>query len=402
MFGLTFSQLAWAFPGLLLIFIILKIGLPIEVSGTIAVFIAFGAAFFMFFDGQNKVKNLFKYLKNKEIKVNSEQLKEIVDIKEINKGIIQTSKDKLSVLEIIPMNFMIKTEEEQESILHGFQKFLNSLDFPIQIHISSNPINLDKHFDYLETKTNLKDLFQDYKSFVINTLEENKVKNRKFYIIIKEKDNLEIQTKVCEDKLRSIGLKVKRLEKDESLNLFFNYIADNKKKEVQEGEVISNYTHFLLSPSKVKFFPDHFQVDERLCKVLSVIGYPHSVEKGFLDKLISSGDDYDVSIHIEPFPIETTMVQLNRELQKQQADLYADSKKSIINPSLEIKFASTKQVLVDLQKGKQKLFNISLYVMCKSSLKKARERVLAEKEKQKIKEEKENAKKKEESETKNN
>ena len=368
-FGLTFSQLAWAFPAFLIIFILIfKTPLPIEVSGTLSLVTALTAAFFMFFDGQNKTKNVLLYLRNQEIKVNSDQLKNIINIKSIKEGIITTSKDKLSILEVIPMNFMIKTEEEQETVLSGFQKFLNSLDFPIQIHISSNPINLDKHFNYLENQTDLKDLFQDYKQFVIQNLKDNKVKNRKFYIIIKEKDNLDIQTQVCEEKLKSIGLKVKRLDNDESLELFFNYMAENKEKELKEDQVVSDYTHFLLSPSKVKFFPDHFQVDNSICKVLSVIGYPHSVEKGFLDKLISSGDDYDVSIHIEPFPIETTMVQLNRELQKQQSDLYADSKKGILNPSLEIKFASTKQVLVDLQKGKQKLFNISLYVMCKAKV----------------------------------
>src|SRR3989338_466533 len=125
--------------------------------------------------------------------------------------------------------------------------------------------------------------------------------------------------------------------------------------------------NFLLSPEKLTFFQDYLQSDKKLCKVISVTGYPHTVEEGFLDKLISSGQDYDISIHIEPFPIEFTMIQLNRELQKQQADMYAENKKGIINPSLEIKFKSTRAVLEDLQKGKQKLFNVSLYVMCKGS-----------------------------------
>lgn len=98
-----------------------------------------------------------------------------------------------------------------------------------------------------------------------------------------------------------------------------------------------------------------------------VTGYPHSVEMGFLDRIISSGDNYDISLHIEPFPITDTMIQLNRELQKQQADLYADSQKGIINPSLDIKYKSTLKVLEELQKGQQKLFNVSLYIMCKSS-----------------------------------
>jgi type IV secretory pathway VirB4 component len=92
-----------------------------------------------------------------------------------------------------------------------------------------------------------------------------------------------------------------------------------------------------------------------------------------LDKIISSGENYDISVHIEPFPIEDTLIQLNRELQKQQADLYAEKSKGIYNPSLEIKFNSTKKVLQDLQKGKQKLFNVSLYVLCKGKNKKEAE-----------------------------
>src|SRR3989338_7481078 len=111
------------------------------------------------------------------------------------------------------------------------------------------------------------------------------------------------------------------------------------------------------------------KLDDKVCKLLSVIGYPHSVEEGFLDRIISSGDNYDISIYIQPYQIEDTMIQLNRDLQKQQADLYADSKKGILNPSLEIKFKSTKAVLEDLQKGKQKLFDVSLYIMCKANIK---------------------------------
>ncbi|HLC52336.1 MAG TPA: hypothetical protein VJI98_03790 [Candidatus Nanoarchaeia archaeon] len=52
-FGLTFSQLAYALPASLTIFaLILKTPLPISISGSISVFIASTASFFMFFDGK--------------------------------------------------------------------------------------------------------------------------------------------------------------------------------------------------------------------------------------------------------------------------------------------------------------------------------------------------------------
>jgi type IV secretory pathway VirB4 component len=88
-----------------------------------------------------------------------------------------------------------------------------------------------------------------------------------------------------------------------------------------------------------------------------------------LDKIISSNDDFDISIHIEPFSIETMMILLNKELQKQRADLYAEEIKKSINPSLEIKYKDTRKVLEELQKGTEKLFNVSLYINCKGKTK---------------------------------
>mgnify|MGYP006420864867 CR=1 FL=1 len=379
MFGLTFSQLAYAIPTFLTLFVLIfKTNLSIEVSGTISCFLVFLAVFFMFFDGSAKIKHWWNFLKNPKVEVLSEKLKKIVDIKKIKGNVIEQSKSKLAILEVIPMNFMIKNEEEQESIIVGFQKFLNSLDFSVQIHITSNRIDLDNHLNHTNNKiknkikkskdcAHLKTLADSYCGFVNESIKDNNVQNRSFYIIIREKDDLDMQSKVCTEKLASLGLKVKRLNETQIVNYFKFYITNNKEKESKQEEV-SDVAHFLYAPEKVQFFPDHFKVDDVFCKVIAVTGYPHSVEMGFLDKLISSGEKYDISIHIEPFPIEVTMIQLNRDLQKQQADLYADKKKGILNPSLEIKFNSTKKVLEDLQKGKQKLFNVSLYVMCKSEI----------------------------------
>ena len=71
-------------------------------------------------------------------------------------------------------------------------------------------------------------------------------------------------------------------------------------------------------------------------------------------------------MHIKPYPIEGMLIDLNRELQKQRADLYTMQAKGIINPSLEIQHNDTKSTLNDLQKGKERLFNISLYITCKA------------------------------------
>lgn len=394
-FGLTFSQLAYAFPAfLVMFFVVFKTGLSIEVSGTISLLVGCLATFFMFFDGLNRIKHWYNFLRNPRVEVLSDVLKRIIDIRKIEEEAIVQSKAKLAVLEVIPMNFMLKTEEEKESIVIGFQKFLNSLDFPIQIHITSNQIKLGEHFRYTDEKIKQKiekiedikpqnqkeaeeqkndieylhRLINSYCDFVKQSLKDNNIQNRNFYIIIRENDSLDTQVKVCGEKLANIGLKVKRLNDKQLTELLHTYIANKKEKDF-EGEV-KDLGHFIYSPGEVFFYTDHFKVDDRHCKVIAVNGYPHSVEMGFLDKIISSGERYDISIHIEPFPIDVTMIHLNRDLQKQQSDLYTDSKKGILNPSLEIKYQSTRKVLEDLQKGRQKLFNVSLYIMCKGDSKK--------------------------------
>jgi conjugal transfer ATP-binding protein TraC len=370
-YGMTWIQLLYLAPALLLIFIVFfKLPLPKPISYSLTTLIIFITAFLMFFNGLKRTKDFIQHITTQEVETNSDALKKIIDIQEIKDNAVHTEKQKLAVLEITPINFLIKTEDEQEAIIKGFQKFLNSLSFPIQIHISSHTINLDKHFQILEKKTKAyPELFTNYKKFITSKILDQKIKNRKFYIIINEKDNLDIQASVCEQKLTSIGLKVHRLNENQLLNLFYDYVANKKTKQLKEGEIIQNYTHHILSPQNITFFHDFFEVDKQFCRILAVKGYPHQVEMGFLDKIISSGENYDISVHIDPFPIEDTMIQLNRELQKQQSDLHTDSQKGIINPSLEIKYASTRKVLEELQKGKQKLFNVSLYIMCKGTTK---------------------------------
>ena len=118
LFGLTFSQLVYALPTFLICFIIaFKSGLSVEVTSTIILFILCTAAFFMFFDGKNKLKNFYNYKKNPKVSVLSQILQSIVDIKAIRNNTIIQSKSKLAILEVIPMNFMLKTDDEKEAIL---------------------------------------------------------------------------------------------------------------------------------------------------------------------------------------------------------------------------------------------------------------------------------------------
>ena len=78
-------------------------------------------------------------------------MKKLIPITKVENAILSTSND-LALLKITPLNFTIKTQEEQEAIISGFQKFLNSLDFPVQILVTSSSVNLDHYINRLQKK----------------------------------------------------------------------------------------------------------------------------------------------------------------------------------------------------------------------------------------------------------
>src|SRR3989338_5025254 len=111
-----------------------------------------------------------------------------------------------------------------------------------------------------------------------------------------------------------MGLKSSRVENKALSNLINKFFENSDNK---------------LYPSLIENQPNYIKVNGKFNKILYANGYPRSVEQGFLDKIVSLLGDFDLSLHIEPHDIETMMVSLNRELQKQRADLYAAQLKGI-------------------------------------------------------------------------
>lgn len=291
---------------------------------------------------------------------------------------------RLAILEVEPINFTIRNEQEKLGINSGFQKFLNALDFPIQIVVSTNHINLDSYINALELRVEelvgktkkyiFNKHFESYKEHLINTIKDNSVMNRSFFIVIPEKIEigLEVQIGVIEQQLKALNLKFKRLNDEEltqALTSFFNDVLEDSDKLKEVGTEIDkdNYLHYIIAPTYIKNLPEKIIVGKKECRVVYADGYPRMVEIGFLDKIITLNGTFDISIFIEPISIESMMIMLNRELQKQRADLFSAELKSTINPTLEIQYQDTRAVLENLQKGNEKLFYVSLYINCKAN-----------------------------------
>lgn len=360
MFGLTFKQLVYALIfGILSLLFFRKID-NLYVAFTFGTISSLTGIAFMFFNLEEMIKNYVIYFRLRELKKGDEKLEKFIGVKEVKENLIITSKNKrISVLKVRPINFSIKQTGEKEAIIKAFQKFLNSLDFPTQIIMNTEHLKLDSYLSSLKSRLKgevFLNLFKDYKQHLQNTITNGKIMNRVFYLIIPEKSDVEIQTDICMDRLRALNLKVKRLNCFELKKLLVNCFLGNGK-----GSFLGS-----ISPEFIKNNPDYLEINKKYYRIVHAYGYPRNVETGFLDRIVSSLGDFDLSIHIKPYPIENMLIDLNRELQKQRADLYSMQNKGIINPSLEIQYSDTRNTLKNLQKGKERLFNISLYIMCRA------------------------------------
>lgn len=116
---------------------------------------------------------------------------EIVPIQEIREGIIILKDGSLRmILMCSALNFALKSGDEQEAIISGYQSFLNSLDFSLQIFISSRRLNIEPYLDALREaeKKQFNDLLKiqikEYIDFIKNFVELEKIVSKTFYVVV--------------------------------------------------------------------------------------------------------------------------------------------------------------------------------------------------------------------------
>src|SRR6185436_6268891 len=94
------------------------------------------------------------------------------------------------ILAVSSTNFDLKSQEEQNSIIFGFQRFLNSLEFPVQILMQSRKMEIGGYIDKLkrlaEKQTNelLRVQTTEYTDFISRLIENASIMNKNFYIIV--------------------------------------------------------------------------------------------------------------------------------------------------------------------------------------------------------------------------
>lgn len=168
-----------------------------------------------------------------------------------------------AVLTVSSTNFDLKSEEEQNALIYAYQRFLNSLEFHIQIILQSRKMDIGDYTGKLkgmmdrQTNELLRMQTGEYIEFINRLVESANVMNKNFYVVVpydmsvkaaspggfiskifgtgktaqissREKSYIEYKKQLDErantvaSNLGSSGLRVVRLNTDQLIELVYN------------------------------------------------------------------------------------------------------------------------------------------------------------------------------------
>ncbi len=188
---------------------------------------------------------------------------EFLQVSEIRDNIIILKDGTLrAVLAVSSTNFDLKSEEEQNALIYSYQRFLNSLEFSIQILMQSRKMEIADYTEKLrqimdkQTTELMRMQTAEYIDFIDRLVESANVMNKSFYVVVpydmsvnpgttsffsklfgsgKTKEiedkrvNLETYGKQLDERVTTIennlagcGLKVMRLQTGQLIELIYN------------------------------------------------------------------------------------------------------------------------------------------------------------------------------------
>lgn len=116
---------------------------------------------------------------------------QFVPVREIRNGVVILKDGGYrGILLCSSVNFALKSADEQRAIIEGFQNFLNTLDFSLQIVVNSRKMDLRPYLAVLaekakDQKTELMRIqLREYIEFVRSFADQANIMTKSFYIVV--------------------------------------------------------------------------------------------------------------------------------------------------------------------------------------------------------------------------
>ncbi len=187
-----------------------------------------------------------------------------VPVKEIRNGSVVLNVGNMrALLSSTSINLSLKSEDEQMGIITGFQSFLNSLDFNIQIFLQSKKLDIRNYIELLREREKdvkedlLKIQIKEYINFIQKFTEEQNIMTKSFYIVVpydipsvtgntkrmsdlefvKNENQLMQRVSIVISGLTSLGLNVRLADTEEVVNLYYKLYNPNELNTPHLGAI---------------------------------------------------------------------------------------------------------------------------------------------------------------------
>ncbi len=114
-----------------------------------------------------------------------------VPVKEVRNGIVILKEDGYrGIMMCSAMNFALKSEDEQKAIIGGFQSFLNTLDFSVEVVVHSRKMDIRPYITLLEQRIDaqqselMRIQLREYIQFIKGFMDSTEIMTKLFYVVI--------------------------------------------------------------------------------------------------------------------------------------------------------------------------------------------------------------------------
>lgn len=171
-----------------------------------------------------------------------------IAIKRVYDGILLLDDNTyVAIYETSSVNFELKSENEQDTLIENFRSFLNGLDGSLQIIIRTREIDLDSIQERIDQRLRLESSpvfrlqLKNYAEFIKSLVKDNRILTRSFYLAIKHignsktdyetaKEQLTIKADIISKGLQRLGMSVSQLNDLSVLNLFHSFYSPDAYK----------------------------------------------------------------------------------------------------------------------------------------------------------------------------
>jgi hypothetical protein len=171
-----------------------------------------------------------------------------IDIKQVKDGIMTLPKNQYRlVLRTSSVNFELKSENEQDTLIESYQSVLNSLVCPIQILVCIRELDLDKYIENFQAKlqNETEDIYKkqitNYTEFVSKLVAKNKILSRQFYVVVSYgpkggidfevvQEQLVLNADILSKGLARLGMHTSVLTSLELLDFFYGFYNPRQSK----------------------------------------------------------------------------------------------------------------------------------------------------------------------------